>query len=62
MQARLSVAGLIAAHFEGRGAEKGVVKVEELFEENDGVNGSQQRVGVVRTESGEWRFSVWRNE
>lgn len=62
VQARLSVAGLVAAHFEGRKAERGVEKVEELFEEHDGVNGSQQRVGVVRTESSGWRFSVWRNE
>ncbi|KAK0127663.1 hypothetical protein ONS96_007184 [Cadophora gregata f. sp. sojae] len=61
VQARLSVVGLVAAHFEGRRAERGVEKVEDLFEERGGINGSGPRVGVVRTEGGGWGSSIWRS-
>lgn len=60
VQARLSVAGLVAAHFEGRRAERAVEKVEDLFEEREGVGGSGPRVGIVKIESGGWGFSVRR--
>ncbi|KAH9218649.1 hypothetical protein DL95DRAFT_405681 [Leptodontidium sp. 2 PMI_412] len=60
VQARLSVAGLVAAHFEGRRAERAVEKVEDLFEEREGVGGSGSRVGIVKIESGGWGFSVRR--
>ncbi|KAI9048167.1 hypothetical protein LZ554_007962 [Drepanopeziza brunnea f. sp. 'monogermtubi'] len=59
VQARLSVAGLVAAHFEGRRAGRAVEKVEDLFEERDGVGGKGPRVGVARREGGGWGYSVW---
>lgn len=62
VQARLSVAGLVAAQFEGRRAERVVEKVEDLFEEKEGVSGSGPRVGVVRNVSGGWGFGVWRGD
>ncbi|KAH7370635.1 hypothetical protein BKA65DRAFT_21679 [Rhexocercosporidium sp. MPI-PUGE-AT-0058] len=60
VQARLSVAGLVAAYFEGRRAERGAEKVEDLFEERENVGGSGPRVGVVQTAGGGWGFSVFR--
>lgn len=36
LQARLSVAGLVAALFEGKRAEEDVRNVSQLFEENTG--------------------------
>ncbi len=61
VQARLSVTGLVAAHFEGGRTQGQVEKVEDLFEERErkGVV-MGPRVGLLKNERGGWMFSVWR--
>ncbi|KAF2475883.1 uncharacterized protein BDR25DRAFT_310334 [Lindgomyces ingoldianus] len=54
VQARLSIAAIVAAHFERSRGEQPVNKIEKLFEENRGVQGP--RIGVERSQSGGWRF------
>jgi hypothetical protein len=58
VQARMSIAGLVAAQFEGNRAREQVESVENLFEENHGVEGP--RVRTLRTEEGGWVFGSWR--
>jgi hypothetical protein len=56
VQARLSLASLVAACFESRERnEMPSEKVEELFAERNGRSPSQ-KVGVVVTERGGWRY------
>ena len=59
LQARLGVTGLVAALFEGQRAEEDVRNISQLFEENTGW-GSVQKIAIMPTEQGGWRFEkVW---
>ncbi|CZR64753.1 uncharacterized protein PAC_14652 [Phialocephala subalpina] len=59
LQARLSVTGLMAALFEGKRAEEDVHNMNQLFEENNGW-GAVQKIAIVPSETGGWRFEkVW---
>ncbi|KAH8672041.1 hypothetical protein BGZ60DRAFT_537553 [Tricladium varicosporioides] len=58
IQARMDIAALVAAQFEGGRARTQVEGVENLFEENQGVKGL--RVGVMRAEEGGWMFGSCR--
>lgn len=59
LQERLSVTGLVAALFEGKRAEEDVKSMRYLFEENTGW-GAVQKIAIVPTELGGWRFEkVW---
>ncbi|CZS99954.1 uncharacterized protein RCO7_01693 [Rhynchosporium graminicola] len=64
VQARMSVGGVVASLFEGERGERPVVEVDDLFEERKGgravSDGAGLRVGVVKTESGGWRFGGFR--
>ncbi|XMA10671.1 hypothetical protein WAI453_003462 [Rhynchosporium graminicola] len=64
VQARMSVGGVVASLFEGERGERPVVEVDDLFEERKGgcavSDGAGLRVGVVKTESGGWRFAGFR--
>jgi hypothetical protein len=57
IQARLTVAGLVADRFEGLRARRGVTEMEKLFEENDG-DGSM-RVAIDRARRGGYEYKVW---
>ncbi|CZT42240.1 uncharacterized protein RSE6_02097 [Rhynchosporium secalis] len=64
VQARMSVGGVVASLFEGERGERPVVEVDDLFGERKGgravSDGAGLRVGVVKTESGGWRFGGFR--
>jgi hypothetical protein len=57
IQARLTVAGLVADRFEGLMARRGVTEMEKLFEENDG-DGSM-KVAIDRARRGGYEYKVW---
>lgn len=59
VQARLSLSGLAYFCFEDEGRTRAPVeKVERLFEERAGGQGVCQKVGMVRTEEGGWKYSL----
>lgn len=60
IQARLSVVGLTAQCFEGERVELPVNKLSELFAESDG--DVVQRVGVVQTSEGGWKYKLLKEE
>jgi hypothetical protein len=57
VQARLSIVGLVADRFEGLRAKNGEEKMDELFEESDGVG--SLRVAVDREEGAGYIYKVW---
>lgn len=58
IQARLSIAALVAAHFEGDRSKKPVEHVDDIFEERDGLPGP--RIGFAKTDEDTWTFTSWR--
>lgn len=61
VQARLSLAGLVASKFEGEGAEKLVEELEDMFSEREGST-EQLRVALEKTELGGWAFKTIAND
>lgn len=57
VQARLNIAGLVADHFEGAKARRGVESIDELFEERDGH--SSIRVAIDRVPGGGYAYTTW---
>ena len=57
VQARLNIAGLVADHFEGAKARRGVESIDELFEERDGH--SSIRVAIDRVPGGGYAYKTW---
>ena len=58
IQARLSIAALVATHFEGCRMKEPVESVKSMFEERDGLPGP--RIGFAKAEEGAWVFASWR--
>jgi hypothetical protein len=56
VQARLSVMGLVADHFEGVKARRGVESMDELFDERDG---QSMRVAIDRVAGGGYAYKAW---
>jgi hypothetical protein len=57
VQARLSIAAIVSAYFEGGRSQVPVRGVDELFEERHGAAGP--RVGLAKTMQGGWSFVSW---
>lgn len=54
VQARLSIPGLVAAHFEANGGAQSVQGIDELFDEKQGI--ASRRIGIQRNHVGGWNF------
>ncbi|KAH7346928.1 hypothetical protein BKA66DRAFT_447756 [Pyrenochaeta sp. MPI-SDFR-AT-0127] len=54
VQARLSIPGLVAAHFERHGGSQCVEYIDKLFEESQGIK--SRRIGVQQNHIGGWTF------